>query len=94
MPTQEQPVSQKSGRPTISVCMIVKNEEKFLAQCLKSVKDAADERLSLIPALRIKRLRLRNPSGAKVYHHPLAQQLQRGAKSLPTLRNVRLDTAD
>lgn len=32
-----------SGRPTLSVCMIVKNEERFLAQCLESVKDVADE---------------------------------------------------
>lgn len=30
-------------KPTLSVCMIVKNEEKFLEQCLKSVKDLADE---------------------------------------------------
>jgi glycosyltransferase involved in cell wall biosynthesis/Flp pilus assembly protein TadD len=27
----------------ISLCMIVKNEERFLAQCLESVKDAVDE---------------------------------------------------
>ena len=29
--------------PTISVCMIVKNEEKYLNQCLNSVKSFADE---------------------------------------------------
>ncbi|NOZ06608.1 MAG: glycosyltransferase [Chloroflexi bacterium] len=29
--------------PTLSACMIVKNEEKFLAQCLDSIKDAVDE---------------------------------------------------
>jgi glycosyltransferase involved in cell wall biosynthesis len=29
--------------PGISVCMIVKNEERFLAQCLRSVQDIADE---------------------------------------------------
>ena len=28
---------------TISLCMIVKNEEKYLEQCLNSVKDIADE---------------------------------------------------
>lgn len=27
----------------ISLCMIVKNEEKVLARCLESVKDAVDE---------------------------------------------------
>ncbi|MBU1876536.1 MAG: glycosyltransferase, partial [Nanoarchaeota archaeon] len=29
--------------PTISLCMIVKNEEKYLEQCLNSVKDLVDE---------------------------------------------------
>ena len=32
---------------TISLCMIVKNEERILARCLDSVKDLVDE-LSLI----------------------------------------------
>jgi glycosyltransferase involved in cell wall biosynthesis len=30
-------------KPRLSVCMIVKNEERFLAQCLASLKDIADE---------------------------------------------------
>ena len=29
--------------PTISLCMIAKNEEKYLEQCLNSVKGLADE---------------------------------------------------
>ena len=36
-------VKTSSDRPSLSACMIVKNEEKFLAQCLKSIKDAVDE---------------------------------------------------
>ena len=28
---------------TVSLCMIVKNEEKVLSRCLDSVKDAVDE---------------------------------------------------
>ena len=28
---------------TVSLCMIVKNEEKVLARCLESVRDFADE---------------------------------------------------
>lgn len=28
---------------TISICMIVKNEEKILERCLKSIADLADE---------------------------------------------------
>ncbi|MEY4327147.1 MAG: hypothetical protein RIS24_3318, partial [Verrucomicrobiota bacterium] len=30
-------------KPRLSVCMIVKNEERFLGQCLASVRDIADE---------------------------------------------------
>ncbi len=34
----------KPGRKgTLSLCMIVKNEEKYLVQCLKSVRDVVDE---------------------------------------------------
>ena len=29
--------------PTLSLCMIVKNEERFLEQCLNSVKGLVDE---------------------------------------------------
>lgn len=36
-------VSERSGKPTISCCMIVKNEEEFLEKCLSSVKDYVDE---------------------------------------------------
>ncbi|RMH63374.1 MAG: glycosyltransferase [Calditrichaeota bacterium] len=31
------------SKPSLSVCMIVKNEERFLADCLASVKDVADQ---------------------------------------------------
>jgi len=31
------------GQSRLSVCLIVKNEERFLAQCLKSVKDVAQQ---------------------------------------------------
>ena len=70
MPTQEQPVAQKGDRPTISVCMIVKNEEKFLAQCLKSVKDATDEIIIVDTGSTDKTVEIAQSFGAKVYHHP------------------------
>lgn len=35
--------SDTKARPTLSLCMIVKNEEAFLRQCLESVKGAVDE---------------------------------------------------
>jgi GT2 family glycosyltransferase/Flp pilus assembly protein TadD len=34
---------QSNGRPSLSLCMIVKNEEHSLAQCLSSVKQIVDE---------------------------------------------------
>ena len=33
----------KKLKPTLSVCLIVKNEERFIRQCLASVKDFADQ---------------------------------------------------
>ncbi len=33
----------KAKIPSLSICFIVKNEEKFLAQCLKSVRDIAQQ---------------------------------------------------
>ena len=30
-------------KPTISLCMIVKNEEDFLSQCLRSAEGVVDE---------------------------------------------------
>jgi len=34
---------QNTRKPNISACMIVKNEEEFLPNCLNSIKDAVDE---------------------------------------------------
>ena len=34
---------QKSKRPSLSLCMIVKNEEKYLPRCLESLKPLVDE---------------------------------------------------
>lgn len=37
------PASKAQAEPGISLCMIVKNEERFLAQALRSVQDVVDE---------------------------------------------------
>ncbi|MFQ5787211.1 MAG: hypothetical protein ACE5H1_04450, partial [Thermodesulfobacteriota bacterium] len=34
--------SARNDQPTISLCMIVKNEEEFLPRCLDSVQDYVD----------------------------------------------------
>lgn len=36
-------IDNKKKKATLSLCMIVKNEQKYLARCLNSVKDIADE---------------------------------------------------
>ncbi|MEP9411523.1 MAG: glycosyltransferase family 2 protein, partial [Candidatus Brocadia sp.] len=59
-----------NDRPTISACMIVKNEEKFLPQCLKSIKDAVDEIIIVDTGSTDKSVEIAQSFGAKVYHHP------------------------
>ena len=53
-------------RPTISACMIVKNEEKFLPQCLKSIKDAVDEIIIVDTGSTDKSVEIAQSFGAKV----------------------------
>ncbi|MFN3533586.1 MAG: glycosyltransferase family 2 protein, partial [Candidatus Brocadia sp.] len=57
-------------RPTLSACMIVKNEEKFLPQCLQSIKDAVDEVIIVDTGSTDKTVEIAKSFGARVYHHP------------------------
>ncbi|MDO8142609.1 MAG: tetratricopeptide repeat protein, partial [Candidatus Brocadiales bacterium] len=59
-----------NGRPSLSACMIVKNEEKFLAQCLKSIRDAVDEIIIVDTGSTDRTVEIAQSFGAKVYHHP------------------------
>ena len=63
-------VKTSSDRPSLSACMIVKNEEKFLAQCLKSIKEAVDEIIIVDTGSTDKTVEIAQSFGAKVYHHP------------------------
>ena len=56
--------------PTISLCMIVKNEEQFLGQCLNSVKDYVNEMIVVDTGSTDKTIEIAKGFGAKVYHHP------------------------
>ncbi|NUO07165.1 MAG: tetratricopeptide repeat protein [Candidatus Brocadia sp.] len=58
-----------NGRPTLSACMIVKNEERFLPQCLNSIKDAVDEIIIVDTGSTDKTVEIAQSFGAKVYHH-------------------------
>lgn len=67
--TNYQTVS-NNGRPSLSACMIVKNEEKFLAQCLKSIKDTVDEIIIVDTGSTDRTVEIAQSFGAKIYHHP------------------------
>ena len=66
---QHQPV-ETGGRPTISACLIVKNEEKFLPQCLESIKNAVDEIIIVDTGSTDRTVEIAESFGARVYHHP------------------------
>ncbi|MBV6519362.1 MAG: glycosyltransferase [Candidatus Brocadia sp.] len=59
-----------NNRPTLSACMIVKNEEKFLSQCLASIKGAVDEIIIVDTGSTDKTVDIAHSFSANVYHHP------------------------
>jgi len=59
----------ESGRPTLSACMIVKNEEKFLPQCLESIKAAVDEIIVVDTGSMDRTVEIAESYGARVFHH-------------------------
>lgn len=59
----------QSGDPTLSLCMIVRNEERNLERCLGSVKNVVDE-IVLVDTGSIDRtVEIATAIGGKVYHH-------------------------
>ncbi len=56
--------------PLISVCMIVKNEEVFLDQCLKSVKDFVDEIIIVDTGSTDGTVEIARKYTDKIYFHP------------------------
>ncbi|MBI6546175.1 MAG: glycosyltransferase, partial [Cyanobacteria bacterium NC_groundwater_1444_Ag_S-0.65um_54_12] len=57
-------------RPTISLCMIVKNEEAFLADCLASVQGAVDEIVIVDTGSTDATLEIAKKYGAKIGYFP------------------------
>jgi len=55
------------ANPSISLCMITKNEEKYLKQCLNSVKDIVDETIVVDTGSTDKTREIALSFGAKVY---------------------------
>jgi len=64
-----EPAKTNSGRPTISACMIVKNEEQHLPRCLSSIKDLVDEMVIVDTGSTDRTVEIAESFGARVYHH-------------------------
>jgi glycosyltransferase involved in cell wall biosynthesis len=56
--------------PTVSACMIVKNEEEFLPRCLESIKDVVDEIIVVDTGSTDRTVEIAKSYGAKVHLHP------------------------
>ena len=58
------------NKPTISACMIVKDEEKMLPRCLESIKDVVNEIILVDTGSKDNTIEIAKRYGAKVFHHP------------------------
>src|SRR5579884_2362434 len=58
------------AQPGISVCMIVKNEERFLEQCLRSIADVVDEINVVDTGSTDRTVDIARQFGARVEHRP------------------------
>ena len=71
MKTKDQdPKRPVKGGQKISLCMIVKDEERFLPQCLNSVKGYVDEIIVVDTGSTDRTVDIAKRYGAKIYHHP------------------------
>jgi glycosyltransferase involved in cell wall biosynthesis len=59
-----------SVKPSISVCLIVKDEERFLDNCLKSVKDIAGEIIIVDTGSKDRTVEIAKKYTDKIYFHP------------------------
>lgn len=55
-------------RPSVSACMIVKNEEELLPDCLESIRDWVDEIIVVDTGSDDKTVEIAKSYGAKIYH--------------------------
>ncbi|KKO19773.1 MAG: glycosyltransferase [Candidatus Brocadia sp.] len=60
----------KSQHQKISACLIVKNEEELLPNCLSSIKNTVDEIIIVDTGSTDSTVTIAKDFGAKVYHHP------------------------
>jgi len=70
MTTKEINSNSTINNPTLSLCMIVKDEENFLPTCLESAKDHVDEIIVVDTGSTDRTVEIATKYNAKVYHHP------------------------
>src|SRR5688572_1371573 len=58
------------SRQTISLCMIVRNEERLLDQCLSTVKDFVDEIVLVDTGSQDATLKIAEQYDARIYEYP------------------------
>ena len=58
-----------SQEPTISLCMIVKDEQDLLGQCLESVKNVVDEMVIVDTGSSDDTIKIAKSYGAKIFHY-------------------------
>ena len=63
-------IASPTATPSISACMIVKDEEHFLPQCLNSIKDIVDEIIVVDTGSTDRTVRIAKQYTDKVYVHP------------------------
>jgi GT2 family glycosyltransferase/Flp pilus assembly protein TadD len=63
-------IDKPGKKGTLSLCMIVKNEEKHLVRCLKSVRDVVDEMIIVDTGSTDKTVNIAKIFGAKIYEFP------------------------
>lgn len=67
--TPPEPDETRPPIPTLSVCMIVKNEEEHLPRCLASVRPLADQLIVVDTGSTDSTVEIAKSYGASVYHH-------------------------
>lgn len=72
VPSKSQRFDKQAGqkRLRLSVCMIVKDEEKMLPDCLESIEGLWDELIIVDTGSSDRTIEIAEAFGAKIYHHP------------------------
>ncbi|MFH1624567.1 MAG: tetratricopeptide repeat protein, partial [Pseudomonadota bacterium] len=63
-------IKEKYVEPTLSLCMIVKNEEEYLPKCLRAIKSIVDEMVIVDTGSTDRTIEIAETFGARVFKHP------------------------